>query len=552
MITSKDHFKFLGYKTIFLVLYLLMNGSLISAQPPSHDPSKMIRGDDGRYWIFTTGNGVWCMSSSNANFSDWRPEATPFPVGTWPGWINSAVPGFNGEFWAPDIILMNGYYYLYYSVSTFGSSRSAIGVVRTASLSNPNWTDLGMVVSSTSDSQINAIDPALFTDSDGRVWMSYGSWFGGLGVVEINPSTGKTLGSVIHLIGGNHESMEAPYIIKNGNYYYLFFNRGVCCQGVNSTYYIVVTRSTSITGPYSNERVFLPNKNGNIIGPGHIGYGEGKLTYHYYDGNDNGAAKLMVTTLGYRDGWPVAGITGDQSTGFNGTYSIIASHSGKALDIYNWGTSNGTNIVQWDAWGGDCQQFIINQVDGEWHSIKPVIATSKALDVNNMSMDNGANIQIWDYWGGDCQLFRFENAGTGVYRIINKNSGKCVDVEGRSLDNGANVLQWECISGAANQIFQLSALKSTSVALEPEATNEINSLAVYPNPSNGSFVLQFPHKAENAPTHIAIFDVSGKKVYETTSANKTRLNIDTGLQPGIYLIVVEQNRASTTHKILIE
>ncbi|WP_088655458.1 family 43 glycosylhydrolase [Geofilum rhodophaeum] len=550
MLTSKAPLNHSRHKAILFILIAFITGSLLQAQAPSHDPSTMVRAENGRYWIFTTGQGIWCMSSSNANFSDWRAETTPFRPGTWPGWINSAVPGFNGEFWAPDIIQMNGYYYLYYSVSTFGSSRSAIGVVRTSSLTNPNWTDLGMVVSSTNNAQINAIDPALFTDTDGRVWMSYGSWFGGLGVVEINRATGKTIGNVVHLVGGNHEAMEAPYITKSGSYYYLFFNRGRCCNGVNSTYYVVVARSTSITGPYTNERVFLPNRNGNIIGPGHIGYGQGKLTYHYYDGNANGAAKLFVTTLGYRDGWPVAGITGDQSTGFNGTYSIIASHSNKALDVYDWGTSDGTNIAQYEAWGGDCQRFIISQVEGEWHSIKPVIATSKALDVNNISADNGANIQIWNYWGGDGQLFRFQGAGTGVYRIINKNSGKCLDVSGASMDNGANVLQWECRSGATNQMFRLSTMKSASLEAEDGAAGP--SREIWPNPSKGSFTLQLPADAADTPAQVTVFDLSGRKVFETISVGKTQLTLDTNLQAGLYVLVVEQNNNSTTHKLQIE
>ena len=52
--------------------------------------------------------------------------------------------------------------------------------------------------------------------------------------------------------------------------------------------------------------IFLPNRDGRYIGPGHVGYGEGRLTYHFYDGNDNGAPKLRVTTMSFSNGWPVA------------------------------------------------------------------------------------------------------------------------------------------------------------------------------------------------------------------------------------------------------
>ncbi|HWK50214.1 MAG TPA: hypothetical protein VNR40_10025, partial [Steroidobacter sp.] len=101
---------------LFLVSSLLLFNQVTHAQTaPSHDPSRMIRNVDGRYWIFTTGDGVWAMSSSNANFTDWRVESPVFPVGTWPSWINNYVSGFNGFFWAPDVINVNGQYRLYYS-----------------------------------------------------------------------------------------------------------------------------------------------------------------------------------------------------------------------------------------------------------------------------------------------------------------------------------------------------------------------------------------------------------------------------------------------------
>ncbi len=334
------------------------------AQPPSHDPTSMVRAEDGRYWIYTTGTGVWAMSSSNSNFSDWQPDQTPFNPGTWPSWINSAVPGFVGDFWAPGITYMNGYWYLYYSCSTFGSSQSAIGVVRTPSLSNPNWSDQGMVVSSNGSSNaINAIDPAIFHDTDGRVWMSYGSFFGGIAIVEINPSTGKTIGSTTHVAGGNHQDIEAPYIIRNGDYYYLFVNRGSCCNGLNSTYYVQVGRSTNVTGPYAGWRTILGNE-GNYIGPGHIGYGEDRLTYHYYDGNDNGAAKLRITSLGWSNGWPVIhGSGGWEDPNEPDLFALNTSVNGQGSVTPNGGTyeegtvvnitANPANGWQFNSWSGD-------------------------------------------------------------------------------------------------------------------------------------------------------------------------------------------------------
>jgi arabinan endo-1,5-alpha-L-arabinosidase len=272
----------------------------------THDPSRIIK-DGSRYFFFSTGNGI--IVSTSDNLSSWKIKSNPvFPAGTWPAWINTAVPDFNGNFWAPDIIHMNGAYYLYYSCSSWGSSRSAIGVARSLSLNNPDWTDLGMVVSSDgSSTAINAIDPGLFRDDDGKVYMVYGSWFGGIGIVGIDTVDGSATTGTTKIYGGNHQSIEASNMIKKGNYYYLIVNRGNCCQGVNSTYYITVGRSENILGPYSGFGTLLQT-DGRYIGPGHFGpLYDSCATYvsiHYYDGNAGGASKLDILKMTFYDGWP--------------------------------------------------------------------------------------------------------------------------------------------------------------------------------------------------------------------------------------------------------
>ncbi len=151
---------------------------------------------------------------------------------------------------------MDGRYYLYYSCSTLGSCISAIGVASTPTLdqSSPDykWTDLGMVVSSSSVENINAIDPSVFKDTNGKVYLTYGSYFNGIGMIELNPATGKVKARarLYRVAGGNSSSFEASCLIKEGNYYYLFVNRAHCCRGPYSTYYIVAGRSVNPTGPF--------------------------------------------------------------------------------------------------------------------------------------------------------------------------------------------------------------------------------------------------------------------------------------------------------------
>jgi arabinan endo-1,5-alpha-L-arabinosidase len=119
----------------------------------AHDPGTITK-DGDTYFNFTTGTGI-CYSTSK-DLVTWT--GGPAPVfSTYPSWIGNKIPNFGGSFWAPDVVHMNGYYYIYYSVSTFGTSSSAIGVARSVSLKNPAWQDLGIVVESFGGStEINA------------------------------------------------------------------------------------------------------------------------------------------------------------------------------------------------------------------------------------------------------------------------------------------------------------------------------------------------------------------------------------------------------------
>ena len=422
---------------------------------PSHDPSRMIRNTDGRYWIFTTGDGVFAMSSPNADFTGWRAEAPVFPVGTWPGWINNYVTGFGGTFWAPDVIKVGSQFRLYYSCAGQGAP-AAIGLATANNLAGP-WTDQGLVVAGN-----NAIDPAPLVDGSNQ-WLTWGNWQSGIDLLQLNTSTGKPLNSSRwDLVPGQ---VEAPYLHKDGSFYYLFFQRGLCCQGVNSGYTAMVARSTSVTGPYLDKNgvnvltggsgagsVFLPNRDGRYIGPGHVGYGEGRLTYHFYDGNDNGAPKLRVTTMGFTNGWPVAGgvtqppqpPSGQPPA--NGTYKLRNRASGKYLD--NLGaTADGANVAQWASSASLNQRWVLT-TSGGFSKLRAVTG-GKYLD----SMGRTADGSIVGQWAnGSSANQQWTVVATGsYYKLINRANGKAVDTGGQTadgtfmqmwFDNPSNNQQW--------------------------------------------------------------------------------------------------------------
>ncbi|MFJ8080954.1 arabinan endo-1,5-alpha-L-arabinosidase [Streptomyces sp. NPDC096205] len=293
------------------------NPGTVTGSTVVHDPT-MIRTSSGQYLLYATGGGLAGKTSSDR--IAFRAGSDAFS--TRPAWWStySSVP----EAWAPDISYQGGKYLMYYSVSKFGTNTSAIGLAGSSTGQPGSWTDYGIVHSSSSSSDYNAIDPNLFVDSDGKWWLSFGSWWTGIKMIQINPSTGKQLStnttrySLASRPSGT-KAVEAPFVVKRNGYYYLFASYDVCCQGTGSTYKVKVGRATSVTGPYYDKNgVALMNNggtpvlesHGSVIGPGGqsiMADADGDLiVYHYYDGNDNGTPKLGINLLNWSSGWPVA------------------------------------------------------------------------------------------------------------------------------------------------------------------------------------------------------------------------------------------------------
>ncbi|ELU41948.1 fructose-bisphosphate aldolase [Rhizoctonia solani AG-1 IA] len=163
-------------------------------------------------------------------------------------WTDKYTKTSNGNLWAPDCTYKNGQFYLYYSASSFGSRNSAIFFAKSSTGLPGSWSNQGLVISTTDSNDYNAIDPNLIIVScPTRLTSSVPN------SVQLGSSTGKPSSSTIYSIakrtaGGG--AVEAPIIVKNGSYYYLFTSWDKCCSSTSSTYNIRVGRSTSITGPY--------------------------------------------------------------------------------------------------------------------------------------------------------------------------------------------------------------------------------------------------------------------------------------------------------------
>jgi arabinan endo-1,5-alpha-L-arabinosidase len=299
---------------------------------PVHDPALIKEG--ATYYVFCTGGrnggGVLPIRTS-PDLRVWTRTGFVFPDSL-PAWTHTEIPQATNA-WAPDISFFNGRYHLYYSVSSFGSRNSAIGLVTTRTLdpsrSDYQWTDEGMVLRSHQETDDwNAIDPNVFVEDAAHVWLTWGSFWGGIKMRRLDPRTGTLSAADLTMyalasrpreapIGG---AIEAPFLVKHDGFYYLFASFDRCCRGAMSTYNVRVGRARAVTGPYLDRDGQPMTAGGGTLvleattpawrGPGHEALfadaGQDYLAFHAYPAQGRGSS-LFISTLVWDDGWPRVG-----------------------------------------------------------------------------------------------------------------------------------------------------------------------------------------------------------------------------------------------------
>lgn len=298
----------------------------LDGEPWIHDPSTVVA-CDGKYYAYGTG-GSGLVSNDG-----------------WTWHIGARLP-IGGA--APDIIHIADRYYVAIAVTGGGLGGGHAGGVRvmwskTLDTNSPDYGFKDNTVVATSDGveDCDAIDPSFCLAPDGRLWLTYGTFFGFIRLVELDPKTG-------HRMEGNQFvniaiDNEATDLIYRDGWYYLLGDHGTCCSGANSTYNIVVGRSREVTGPYLDNMgvdmlkgggKMVAAASGRHIGPGHFGrmiLGDDveKFSCHYEADLDKGGRSVLdIRPLLWKDGWPVGG------DNFNdGTYEIQSQRSGFALEL---------------------------------------------------------------------------------------------------------------------------------------------------------------------------------------------------------------------------
>jgi len=287
-----------------------------------HDPVMAKEGNT--YYVFGTGRGISIKTSTDRK--NWENTGKLFPDTL--AWWKNDIPTQKGDLWAPDIHYLDGKFHLYYSVSAWMDFNSSIGYATNTTLnpSNPHykWVDQGKIIDFRNGGEgVNCIDPNVFVDDDGKVWLFYGSYKAGLRLVELDRKTGKLKNDPPEITTITTSLGEGVFVIKVGEWYYIFASRGRCCAGLESTYQVVMGRSKNIKGPYLNKegKSWVDNyytlfMAGDYYEPGrgHNGFFTENdttfIVYHAYTRSENGTSILNIKPM-YMDNelWPTLDAT---------------------------------------------------------------------------------------------------------------------------------------------------------------------------------------------------------------------------------------------------
>ena len=440
-------------------LFTLAASALISVsalaqegQPWIHDPSTIME-CDGKYYTFGTGGGGLISEDG------WN-------------WFSGAVRPGGGA--APDAIKIGDRYLVAYSASGGGLGGGHAGRVltmwyKTLDPNSPDfeYTEAIEVAASINDEDCDAIDAGLFMDPQtGRLYCTYGTYFGFIRMVELDPKTGaKVEGTVDPNIAID---CEATTMIYRNGWYYLLGTHGTCCDGVNSTYNIVVGRARSVYGPFlDNMGRDMVAGGGKMVvdgedrqfGAGHFGRyiedeGVEKMSFHWEADLDRSARSVLaIRPIVWVNDWPVAGEAFKA-----GTYEISSVRRGYALELAVDFVRQ--NIARRGGWRADPNEPIVvhpNQTleevaagwpegdiaarIGDWmnrpHQRWTLTVVPEAggylggqyykiqIEGTEKTLTATEDIDVKvapEYTGADSQLWRIEQCVDGTYRIMPKSN----------------------------------------------------------------------------------------------------------------------------------
>lgn len=475
-------------KITFITALLAVASQIAFAQagkPFIHDPSTIME-DKGKYFTFGTGGGGLISNDG------WN-------------WYSGGVRPGGGA--APDAIKIGDRYLVIYGAT--GGATNHKGAIltmwnKTLDPKSPDFNYSEPIVVATSDGyeENDAIDPGVMLDPvTKRLWMTYGTYFGFIRLVELDPKTGKR-------VAGNKpvdvaSTCEASTLVYRDGWYYLLATHGSCCDGANSTYNVVVGRSKKVTGPYIDNMgrdmmqgggKMVVASRGGLIGPGHFGHiilekGVEKMSIHYEaDLEQGGRSVLGILPVVWKDGWPVAGEKFKE-----GTYEIESVRRGYALelavDLPRMARAQG-------GFGGPANN----------EPVKPVPALTLA-DVNKSWPTGNIAARIGDYMSRPHQQWTITDApdttgylGGPYYKIVITGTDRAL-----AATADAEVITVPAFTGAPEQLWRIDQLTDGTYRIMPKVVpNSGKKLALVSAADSTPTLAEFDFSSDNSKWNFRV------------------------------------------------
>jgi arabinan endo-1,5-alpha-L-arabinosidase len=449
-----------------------------AADPIAHDPTIIRQGH--YYYSFITGDSAthtYLPMRRSTDLLHWNDLGPVFTAA--PAWVTEQLGTTPPDFWAPDISFFAGAYHLYYAASSFGTNNSVIGLATSPTLdpASPayHWTDHGMVLRSSTAGDFNAIDPELVLDGS-RAWLAFGSFWDGIKMRRLDPGTGLLSAgdtTLYPLASRGGASIEGASISRHGGYWYLFASLDYCCRGVDSDYRVVVGRSASVTGPYTDRAgvQMLAGGGTEVLrgynefrGPGGGDVYGDLYVHHYYDLDDNGLPKLSVRPIRWAGGWPALGdpLSGSREIGHGPAYATLVNRlDGSVLDNPSCGYEGADITLSASSTEDTCQQWRLDDRGDGYVSVDNRFS-NKVAEVAACVNAEGARVAQWGWLDNDCQQWKLVTAESGWSTIQSKLNGRVL--QGAGCGGAGSLVQTATATGAACQQFRLQPVGDVLLA----------------------------------------------------------------------------------------
>ncbi|MFE5814519.1 family 43 glycosylhydrolase [Streptomyces sp. NPDC056479] len=455
---------------------------------PFTNPLKSFKGADP--WLQYHDGNYYLITTTFTGILGIRKSPTLAGLATAPNvqvWSDTTSTR-NTNFWAPEMHLFNGHWYVYYSAGQSGvaccdSQRTHVlesagtdpmgPYTYKGSLTGSNLTPGGWLI----DASVLQADNRLYLVGSGFINSSTQS------LVIAPLSNPYTLASSTFTVissptldweRSGSPVNEGPEPLYHDGRTFLTYSASSCQTADYKLGQLELTGTDPLNPASWTKKqtpVFQRSDAGGVYGPGHNGFftspdgTENWIVYHANSASNGGCGNGRTTRAqeftwnadGTPDfGTPVAlGTTLPGPSGETAAtptaYALVNRNSGKCLDVNGGNTADGTDIFQWTCTGGANQRWKVEDLGDDTNRLVNV-ATGKVMDVSDCSATDGADIRQWSWLNNKCQRYRLVFTASGDHvRIVNESTGKVADVADCSAANGADVRQWTWLNNNCQQ-----------------------------------------------------------------------------------------------------